>query len=219
MKNKIIKISFILALSSCLMFTACGVEETVAPVEESTTENTMESTIEEVEETETESVEESDIENDTVNEIEEVEEETIDKSELNDIGNESYNGEDEPVVEEEPVVETPADDEGTPYTLTEGDKEALRMLGATEDEINAIKTEQQFIALLDILTQRGGLPSGGNSDGGNSGSGNSGSGNSGGSGSGNSGGESSGPSGVEGNDNDLPTLQLNPGDGSLPGSM
>lgn len=52
MKSKIKKISSILAISSCLLFTACGEEETIAPIEESTTESTMESTIEVVEESE-----------------------------------------------------------------------------------------------------------------------------------------------------------------------
>lgn len=148
----------------------------------------------------------------TVDEFEAPVEETetdVDKSELNDIGNESYNGEDE-IVPEEPVVETPSDDEGTAYTLTEGDKEALRALGATEDEINAVKTQEQFDALLAILFNRSvGNPGG--SSGGSGGSG------------GNSGGDS-GSSGGSGSDVDEDAGGLQPAplgdpEDTLPGSM
>lgn len=187
MKNKSLKFLLSLTVISCLLFTACGTDETIAPTAEATAEIEMESTTEsesvvesEPESTvETEPIAESETQQGTIEGYEapeEVEEEVVDKSELNDIGNESYNGEDEeePTIEEPTVEEPTVENEGTPYTLTEGDKEGLRFLGATEDEINSIKTEEQFNALLDILMQRGGIPGGsGNSNSGGSGSSNS----------------------------------------------
>lgn len=78
-------------------------------------------------------------------------------------------------------------------------KEDLKTLGATDDEINNIKSEKDMTDLVDKLITGGGTT-------------------------GNSSSSSSSDTGSndsfdDDNDNDLPTAKLPVGDGSLPGSM
>ena len=95
--------------------------------------------------------------------------------------------------------------EGT--ELTEADREGGKMfLGLTDEELDNLTQEELYKMLYDYSATLGGTSSGGSSNG-NSSSGSS----------SNSG--STDASGLEGNDDDLPTMQLNPDDGSLPGSM
>lgn len=91
------------------------------------------------------------------------------------------------------------------YTLSEQEKADLRALGATEEQINNVKSGQDFIDLVYKLAGVGGGSTGnsGSTAGGGSSSTDTG---------------SSGATG-DGNDNDLPTAQLPVDDGSLHGRM
>lgn len=83
------------------------------------------------------------------------------------------------------------------YTLSEQEKADLRALGATEEQINNVKSGQDFVDLVYSLVDSG--SSTGNSSSGSNNNSNS--------------------SDNNGNDNDLPTAQLPADDGSLHGSM
>lgn len=92
------------------------------------------------------------------------------------------------------------------YTLSEQEKADLRALGATEEQINNVKSGQDFIDLVYKLVDGGSTGNSGSTAGG-------------GSGSGSSADTGSSDSTSNGNDNDLPIMQLDPDDGSLPGYM
>ena len=87
------------------------------------------------------------------------------------------------------------------YTLSEQEKADLRALGATEEQINNVKSGQDFIDLVYKLVNGDSSSAGGSS------------------GSGSSADTGSSDSTSNGNDNDLPIMQLDPDDGSLPGYM
>lgn len=84
------------------------------------------------------------------------------------------------------------------YTLSEQEKADLRALGATEEQINNVKSGQDFIDLVYKLVNGDSSSAGGGSSSTDTGS--------------------SGATG-DGNDNDLPTAQLPVDDGSLHGRM
>lgn len=118
MKNKVLKLTYALALSSCLLFTACGAEETVASIEESTAESTVESTTDVVEESVAE------VENDMESDVVESEVETP----LN-IGVDSVGGWDETDTGEEVIYEDeyvePVEEETTTDTSSSSGKKSL----------------------------------------------------------------------------------------------
>ena len=135
MKNRILKVSFALAISSCLLFTACGAEQTVASIEESTTENIVESTEEEVEESVDTVIvtEEEDEVDDTLVEIEETEtNEDFEKSETT--GGGSMTSENVP--------------EGD--KLTEMNQEAEEEANAADENLN----ESDGVVIVEELDER-----------------------------------------------------------------
>ena len=126
------------------------------------------------------------------------------KSEINENDSQTSEGE---VYEE--VTETPAPDTSSNagYTLDEESKAFLKQMGATDAELNNVKSDKDLDNLINNLSSR----LYGNGGGSNTDS----SGRTTGSGSSSTDTSSSG----DGNDNDLPTAKLLPADQTLPGSM
>lgn len=112
----------------------------------------------------------------------------------------------EETIPEEPTetpIQTPSTEE---FKLTDQMIRGLKALGATDKQISDIKTELDYVNLVEKLIN--GLDDSG-----------SGSNNNGGGSNNNGGGGTGGSSGGSGNDDDLPTMDLDPDDGSLPGHM
>ena len=139
------------------------------------------------------------------------------KSEINENDSQTSEGtENEDNVEQTTSTSDSLDDiaSAKSYTLSEQEKADLRTLGATEEQINNVKSGQDFIDLVYKLVNgdstgsstAGGSAAGGSAAGGSSGSGSSAD-------------TGSSDSTSNGNDNDLPIMQLDPDDGSLPGYM
>jgi len=145
MKNRILKVSFALAISSCLLFTACGAEQTVAPIEESATESTVESTTDVVEESET--VVENDMESDVVESevTNEVDTETPSTGGVDSVGGWEETDTDEVIYEDE-YVEPVEEETTTDTSSSSGDsrldaaldfwKQMYEQGGISEEEYN-----------------------------------------------------------------------------------
>ena len=188
MKRKII---LSLITISVLSFASCGNNTTETSETTVTAETTVEATPEPTAKPEPAFTPEA----------ETTPEATESKSEINE--NDSQTSEGEAI---EDVVETPAPDtsSNTGYTLDEESKAFLKQMGATDAELNNVKSDKDLDNLINNLSSRLYGNGGGSSTAGGS--------------------SSSADTGSNGsigdsNDNDLPTAQLPVDDGSLHGRM
>lgn len=218
MKKRFLLLTTLLsiALSGC---GGCNTEtnatlDTSVPVETASPEPTVEPTTEPtVEPTTTESTEQGTISGYEAP-VDESTEEKIDLSGANDNDNVVSEGdpeeeistpEEETPTEETPTVETPVEEPTEEeFKLTDEDIQVLKIMGATDSQIKAVKSQSDLDKLINLLINNG-------INGGGSGSG---SGNNGG---GSTGGNSGNPNDEEHDPSRVP--QLDPDDGSLPGHM
>lgn len=223
MKNKIL---LSLAIISCLAFTACGTNETVADStsasenivsENSVSESTVsESSVSESTVAESDTIEPESSQQGTISGYEAPTDETgTEEENINDIGLEIYDETEETETEEETeVVEeetTESSDEQLVSSLNLPEDERqfyMQQFGLSSDELDNLTVTRLYELIdgyLNSLMDGGGSSSGGGSSTGGS--------------SDNSGSNGGDEGNHESNPWGLPVGQLNPGDGSLPGGM